>query len=556
MNDINDSGTNINESPSQPVQVPAQPVQVPAQQVPVPAWQQMSAPAPAVPPFKADMTDGIFALFTFVLGYFFCRWVLTSFFGWGAAVFTVVFLGSELLYFHKKGILLSAESWFWFAVTLLTGVSSALWNNIGLIPLRNMFLFCSAVYWVMTAASVQISGRTGNFLLLDGINAVCVIPFRNFINQYRALGALRGGKQNVSKKVLPVLLGIAIALVVLLVVLPQLLKADSGGFSNLLNRILDVFRFDWLKVLEFLFYCFLAVPTAAYLFGLVSGAAVKRGTAAFTEEKVGKAVSAVKITAPVTVNIVLATVCILYIIFIACQLPYFFSAFTGSRPDGWLSYSEYARRGFFELCSIAAINLALLTAANVLSKKPRRENAVLKIFNIVLALITLLLIATALSKMALYIGAFGLTMPRILPCVFMLLLAFICIAVIVMQKVKFSIARAALIAGAVLFTVLCLADMDGFVVRYNTDRYLAGTLEQYDTEILCRAGPAGVLPALDVYHSTSDTALKDKLALYLADQKEDILQNKNTYRETLQNTQAWKQIRNMNLVDPSDDCGR
>ena len=531
MNDIEDQAINTSE---------------PSGQADAPAWQSISAPMPAVRSFKADVKDGIFALFAFILGYFFCRWVLTSFFGWGAAVFTGVYLGSALFYLLKKGVRLSGESWFWFAVTALTGLSFALWNNNGLIPLRSMFLFCAAVYWVLSATSTQISGQTSNFLFLDGLNAVCVTPFRNFLNQYRALAVFKGSRES-RKKFLPVLLGIVLALIILLIVTPQLLRADSGGFNNLIMGLLDLFRVDWPKVLEILLYCLLAVPTAAYLFGLVSGSAVKRGTDTFTAEKAGKAVSAVKITAPVTVNIVLGAVCVLYVIFIACQLPYFFSAFAGSRPDGWLSYSEYARQGFFELCGVAAINLALLTAANIFSKKPRAENNVLKIFNSALALITLLLIATAFSKMALYIDAFGLTSLRILPCVIMVLLAFVCAALIVLQKVKFSIVRASIIVGAVLFTALCLVDMDGLVVRYNTDRYLAGTLTEYDTDILYRSGPAGVPDALEVYSASREGDLKNRLWIYLKEQKENAEATAGTYRDTLQYYLARVMLRDVEL---------
>ncbi|NLA86671.1 MAG: DUF4173 domain-containing protein [Clostridiales bacterium] len=500
------------------------------------------------PPFAAEKLDSVFALFAFILGYFFCRWVLTAFYGWGAAAFTAVFLGSALFYFLKKGVRLSGESWFWFAVTLLTGLSFALWNDIGLIPLRNIFLFCAAVYWVISATAAQLGGRTGNYLFFDGLNAVCIIPFRNFINQYRALGALKSTREG-RKSTLPVLIGIVLALIVLLIVTPQLLSADSGGFNNLVSRFWNLFRFDVYRIIEFLLYCVLAVPTAAYMFGLLSGCTARRGTNAFTAEKVEKAASAVRITAPVTINIILGAVCALYVIFIACQLPYFFSAFTGSRPDGWLSYSEYARQGFFELCSIAAINLALLTAANIFSKKPRAENIVLRAFNIALALITLLLIATAFSKMALYIDAFGLTILRILPCVFMLLLAFICVAVIVLLRVNFSIARAALVTGAVLLTALCLVDADSIVVRYNTSRYMSGTLTQYDTDILCRSGAAGVGPALEVYGTSEEGDLKDRLWVYLEAQKVRAEEIAGTYRDTLQYMQVRETLRNADLLD-------
>ena len=52
------------------------------------------------------------------------------------------------------------------------------------------------------------------------------------------------------------------------------------------------------------------------------------------------------------------------------------------------------------------------------------------------------------------------------------------------------------------------------VVRYNTDRYLDGTLPHYDIGILYRAGSAGVLPALDVYKTTQDDHLCNELLHY------------------------------------------
>ncbi|SHH75325.1 protein of unknown function [Sporobacter termitidis DSM 10068] len=509
--------------------------------------QPAPAAVPKLPPLAADRRDGYFAIFAFVLGYLFSRWVLGTVQGWGTAVFTTVYLASVLAYLLVKDVRLPKSSWFWFAVTLLTGWSFAFWDNTGLMPLRNLFLSCAAVYWVAAATNVQIGGKTGNLLLLDGINSVLLIPFRNFANQYRALGALRGKRERDLKKALPVLLGIILALLVLLVVTPQLLRADSGGFNNLLKDVTGLFKFDTSKVLEFLFYCLLAVPTAAYLFGLVSGSAARRATDTIKADKTAKAVAALRILAPVTIYTVLGTACALYVLFIACQVPYFFSAFSGVRPDGWLSYSDYARQGFFELCRLSAINLAMLLAANILSKKPREESAVLKVFNIALSLITLLLIATAMSKMALYIGAFGLTILRILPCVFMLLLAVVCVAVVLLQRMRFSIARVSLAAGAVLFAALCLVNVDGIIVRYNTERYLAGTLATYDSAILYRSGPAGVRPALEVYETTKDAALKNEIESYLVFEKEKTTAYRGTFRHTVEKERTWEALQDIKL---------
>lgn len=173
------------------------------------------------------------------------------------------------------------------------------------------------------------------------------------------------------------------------------------------------------KVVDLFFNGILAIPIAAYLFGLVAGCAHKRGCATFKKDAIQKAISALRVLPTATIYTLLGLLCGLYVVFIASQLPYFFSAFLGERPEGWLVYSQYARSGFFELCHITAINLSVLTVANLLSKKPRRESPPLKILNCLLSLLTLLLIATALSKMAMYIGVYGLSVRRLLPCLFM-----------------------------------------------------------------------------------------------------------------------------------------
>lgn len=53
-------------------------------------------------PFEADRKDGIFALVTLVLGFYFARWVLFSWQGWGVTLFTLGYCGAVTLYLLKK----------------------------------------------------------------------------------------------------------------------------------------------------------------------------------------------------------------------------------------------------------------------------------------------------------------------------------------------------------------------------------------------------------------------------------------------------------------------
>jgi|AGTN01.1.fsa_nt_gi hypothetical protein len=68
----------------------------------VPARQEAPLRAYAKEPFEADRMDGIFALFAFVLGFYFARWVLFSWQGWGVTLFTLGFCGAVTAYLLKK----------------------------------------------------------------------------------------------------------------------------------------------------------------------------------------------------------------------------------------------------------------------------------------------------------------------------------------------------------------------------------------------------------------------------------------------------------------------
>lgn len=468
--------------------------------------------------FTPERADGLFALAAFVLGFVFMRWVFFSWQGWGVAVFTTLYVCSVSLYLRHKGKSMSQAAWFWMAILLLTGFSFALWQGSSLQPWREFFLFGTAVYWVLSACGMTLLGRTSDWLPLDGLHGLVVIPFRNFALQYRSIAILRRQGKTDRKQLRSVVLGIVLSLIAVVVVLPLLLEADSGGFAALTEGLLGCLQ--WVNFIspELFIQTLLAIPTAAYIFALVAGSAYRRGNPNYKLEIAERAIESFRILPAVTVFILLGTISGLYLIFIFSQLPYFFSAFVGSRPEGWQVYSEYARNGFFELCGISVINLSLLVGANLSIDKAQRKAWPLKVFNSLLALLTLLLIATAFSKMALYISVYGLSVERLLPCVFMVFLAVVCGAIVARQKREFSIVRTAAVVGSVLFCTFCLINPDGLAANYNANRYLSGTLTDFDVAILYRGGPAGVVPALRVRAETNDQALRDLLDWYLANQ--------------------------------------
>ncbi|HNX92684.1 MAG TPA: DUF4173 domain-containing protein, partial [Syntrophomonas sp.] len=492
---------------------------------------------------EVDFKDGIFALSTYILGFIFARWVLFSWQGWGVTAFTFVYCGAVSIYLLKKGVHFTRAGWFWLAVIMLTGASFSLWTNNGLEPWRSLMLFCSAVYWIISATGLTILGKTSNLILLDGFNAMIVIPFRNLGYQFKSLSFLSKHERARTRKIYPIILGLFLAIIIFAMVLPLLMQADSGGFSKITNRLFAYLNGVEKGVWETLLYGILAIPIGAYIFGLVAGSANKRGCDLFQKDNTLKNISALRVLPPATVFTLLGLLCALYIVFVGSQLPYFFLAFIGQRPEGWQVYSEYARSGFFELCGIATINLTVLIAANIMGKKHYQESTALKILNALLAILTIILIATAMSKMVMYIGAYGLSMRRLLPCVFMLFMAVICGGVIALQKWKFSITRLAVGLAVVMLCTLCLGDPDSFVARYNAERYLAGTLMSFDVDILYRSGSAGVDSALKVYDQTSDQVLRTELKEYMIAQYNEASISAGNSRDNLQQASAREKIK-------------
>lgn len=503
-----------------------------------------SVPLPAhrSEPFIPDRADSWFACASFLLGFLFIRWVFFSWQGWGVSLFTFIYISAVTLYLHKKGRIMSGEAWYWLSILLFTGLSFSLWQANSLLPWRALLLFCAAVYWVLSATKMTLLGITSNWLPLDYLHGLVVVPFQNFGSQYRSMTFLRKKHGVFEKQLISIGLGVLLALIVLAVVSPLLIRADAGGFEAI---ILGIGRWlQWVPPIntELLIHAVLAIPTAAYLYGLVVGSAHGRRSVGYNFSAIRISVDAFRKLPAITVTIMLGLISGLYLVFIFSQLPYFFSAFFGVRPEGWQLYSEYARRGFFDLCVIAVINLMVLVATNLGVEKDKRKMSPLRMLNSLLALLTILLIATAFSKVALYISVYGLTVERLLPSVFLVFLAVVFGGVIALQRRQFSIMRLAAFVGVALLCMLCLTNLDSFVANYNAERYLSGTLAEFDVIVLYRAGPAGVNAALKLYELTDDIKLRESLNQYLNSVSYVTSITSGTLRDTLQNTLARRKL--------------
>jgi hypothetical protein len=177
------------------------------------------------------------------------------------------------------------------------------------------------------------------------------------------------------------------------------------------------------------------------------------------------------------VGTVLAVVDLLFASFVLVQFRVLFGGAAFVQAVSGLSYAEYARSGFFQLVTVAALSLPLLLAAEWLLGE--RDRAGLRRFRVLALLMLLLLdvmLASALYRMRLYTVEYGLTELRFYTTAFMgwLVLVFGWFEATVLRGRRERFAPGAVTAAALVLGALNLLNPDALIARTNLARVAGG----------------------------------------------------------------------------------
>ena len=210
---------------------------------------------------------------------------------------------------------------------------------------------------------------------------------------------------------------------------------------------------------------------------------------------------------------VIVVCCVIYVCFLLIQFNYLYSAVWGHLPTDTV-YSAYARRGFFELTVVAAINLVLMLFA-IFSRENRSVGVRVSVS--ALTVLTLALIASVFSKMVMYINAYGLTPLRVYTSWFMLLLAAVFLILLAGRFCRgLHPGKAVLAVTAVLFLALNFAVPDAMIARVNAERHLQDPAQEADIALFEKLGDESV-PSLLVLAQSGEinTARSAKYLLHV-----------------------------------------
>ena len=369
---------------------------------------------------------------------------------------------------------------------LLAAAAALLWANRFLSFICFIYLMAASVYLVYAATGNTLEDGLSPLVGADLVRAWLIYPFSSFAKLFPALSP-KGGK-GVVKTALKVFLGLFLAVIPTFLAL-SLLSYDSG-FSALIERL---FSFDSEKLIENLLRLVFGIPIAMYLFGLyvssVSGSCREKMTAESCRARASRR----RILSFITAAAAFLPLLAVYGVFFFSQWSYYTAAFSGVLPQG-LSYAEYAREGFFQLCAVAGMNFLIMLC--IMRYVNQKNPVLLRTLCIVLVLFTLILLVTAASKLWLYIARYGLTQDRVYAAWFMGLLAVLFVLIIVGQFIPaFKTLPISLAVTVALFLLFALSGPNRWIAEYDVTRYLNGTRDEIDVEMLCDLGDDAV-PAL------------------------------------------------------------
>jgi len=306
--------------------------------------------------------------------------------------------------------------------------------------------------------------------------------------------------QGTPNVLVPMARGVVMA-VPALVVFGALLASADADFERLVQSLVRV-DIDVLigRTMSLLFFCWLAA-------GLLSR---RTGSKPFIVWGPGG-------LGAIEVSIVLGAVDLMFLTFIVLQARYFFGGEALVLSDPSLSFSEYARRGFFELVTVSALVLPLaLFLKGRLRPEDSRGLRSYRIAAGVLTALTLVIVASAFHRMAIYQRQFGLTELRFYASAFIGGIAYTLVwfASTVLTGRDRRFLGGTLVAWTAWVAMLHLVNPAAVITRVNLQRATEG--RDFDAAYLAYIGADAVptlIAGLDQLSPQNRSALMDKLNL-------------------------------------------
>lgn len=437
-------------------------------------------------------------------------------------IYLTVYYSMIFIYCKKSEIKISLKDNMLFIPIILCALCFVLYDN-SLLKILNVFFL-----WFLTLMNtgdiLQINKeKKHSFKTLINIFEMTVVyPLDNLSKCSEIINSEFKGKWKGKLVVLrKVVIGLALGAVLLAIVIPLLIHSDAA-FSGMIELIADKLNFKFTltiaQKLAVLFVIFLPIYSFAY--GI---------THEKDDNKNSEQTIKVQIKFDFTIVITLMSVVVaIYLLFCISQFSYFISAFQGILPKDF-SYSQYARKGFFESIPLSLINFILIILLNNLLRqnKSTGKRVVMRIYSFFICGISLFIVITAISKLVLYMKAYGLTILRIYSAWFLIVLSLILIAVYIYSFYnKMNLFNSILVIFTTMFLILNYMNIDYAIAKYNTSLDRKDKLDIIMTFKDLSLSAAEPLCGLDI---SSDNSTNVESYTYIKNKYKNKIENKNEW---------------------------
>jgi Domain of unknown function (DUF4173) len=257
-----------------------------------------------------------------------------------------------------------------------------------------------------------------------------------------------------ARRAFVVLRGALIALP-MLVIFTMLLTSADAAFASILANL---FRID---IPQLLGHVFLTIAITLPVGGLF------RSTRFGAELPDVQRPAFLRLGAPET-NVALGLIDVLFAAFVGVQIRYFFGGAALVRVAPNLTYADYARRGFFELVTVAALVVPLLLVGEwIIDKSSPRAVTTMRLLAAGQILLVAVMLVSAFRRMQLYVAEYGLTELRLYTTAFMFLLGALLVwfAATVLTGHRERFFAGAVICGLITVVTLHAINPDDLIVR-------------------------------------------------------------------------------------------
>ncbi|WP_329101317.1 DUF4173 domain-containing protein [Micromonospora sp. NBC_01699] len=164
---------------------------------------------------------------------------------------------------------------------------------------------------------------------------------------------------------------------------------------------------------------------------------------------------------------------VLFAGFVAVQATVLFGGGEYVAETAGLTYAQYARAGFWQLLLVTGLTVVVVgVAAQIAPRSTVSDRVLLRTLLGLLSALTLVIVASALSRMAAYEQAYGFTRQRLLVTMFELWLGVVFLLILV-AGIRLRgrwLPRAALAAAVAALLGLAVLNPDAFIAQQNVNR--------------------------------------------------------------------------------------